>query len=615
MSRKGILGLILLAGCLTVCAWGGQGSTLIPVPGDPLPDKGDLSRTVLTYDELFSDATPTSPLNDGAFTLPANAAMPLEQFEGKLELLHPESSGGFTKIFDYLNISGDADSSWKHLPAFSFEFVQNGSHLIPVRQGLIFTGSPSWNYILGPGRVWNEKSDSGYTRAAFPFAIVERNQNCVHNGEMMFLFSNKKSPRISKVRYQVTQETCAYMKFDMWGQLPANYSPYIVAKATELKNDEAKEIADRIPRKPFAALATDFPESGLDLNGFFQTIKFKKDITTYGLYLNGTNYVGDCQTRYGEYAFCDEMRLPSYSTAKSAFAGVAMMALGELYGNRVYSQLIRDFLPQYTMGGDWSKVTFDNTLDMATGNYVSAKFHVDEDGPGEINFLEAEPYDKKIAAAFVPFPHQADPGTTWVYQSHATFLVTQAMNAFLQKENSGNDLFNFVRDSVYKPIHWSKGGLSTIRTDNSETGRASGYFGLFYIQDDVVKIARFINEGKGKLDEKQVLDPERVRESMFRNPSSLGLTVSDQGDGTLTGSFHYNNAFWAKHVTPAEFHQYTCDFWIPFMSGYGGISILLLPNGAIYYVFSDANEFNWYNAVHEINKLKPFCGAVPRAQQ
>ena len=175
MSRKGILGLILLAGCLTVCAWGGQGSTLIPVPGDPLPGKGDLSRTVLTYDELFSDATPTSPLNDGAFTLPANAAMPLEQFEGKLELLHPESSGGFTKIFDYLNISGDADSSWKHLPAFSFEFVQNGSHLIPVRQGLIFTGSPSWNYILGPGRVWNEKSDSGYTRASFPFAIAWHN--------------------------------------------------------------------------------------------------------------------------------------------------------------------------------------------------------------------------------------------------------------------------------------------------------------------------------------------------------------------------------------------------------------------------------------------------------
>jgi hypothetical protein len=65
-------------------------------------------------------------------------------------------------------------------------------------------------------------------------------------------------------------------------------------------------------------------------------------------------------------------------------------------------------------------------------------------------------------------------------------------------------------------------------------------------------------------------------------------------------------------MTPGEFHQYTCDFWVPFMSGFGGISIVLLPNDAVYYVFSDGNEFNWYNAVHEINKLKPYCPAATR---
>jgi hypothetical protein len=97
------------------------------------------------------------------------------------------------------------------------------------------------------------------------------------------------------------------------------------------------------------------------------------------------------------------------------------------------------------------------------------------------------------------------------------------MTGFLQKQKGGDDLFNLVRDSVYKPIHWSKGGLTTIRTDNSETGRPSGYFGLFFIQDDVVKIGRFLNEGQGKIDRKQVLDPDRVRESIFRNPNSLGL--------------------------------------------------------------------------------------------
>ena len=599
---------------LALCCVGlhclGESPAPKPVPSDPLKGKGDVRRSLLTYEDLFSDVTPSSPVDDSAFAIPANAAMPQDVFEGRLELPKAASSGGFTKLHEDYDYTGDTDSPWRHLAAFSFEFVQNGSYLIPVKQGLAITGSPSWNYIIGPGRVWREEGDAGYTRASFPFALVERNQNCVHNGEMTFLFSNKKIARMSNVRYQITQETCTYMKFDMWGQLPANYVPYEITNGTELKNDEAKEVADRIPRKPFAALATDFAGSGLDLDGFFKAIKFKKDITTYGLYINGTNYVGDCQTRYGEYAFCNEMRLPSYSTAKTIFASVAMMRLGELYGARVYNQLIRDFLPQYTLGGDWSKVTFDNALDMATGNYVSPLFNADEDGPGEAAFLVAESYDKKIAAAFSPFPHRVDPGTKWVYQSSATFLVTQAMNTFLQKEKGGNDLFNLVRDSVYTPIHWSKGALTTIRTDNSETGRPSGYYGLFYIQDDVVKIARFLSQDQGAIDGKQILDPDRVRESLFRNPNSLGLPVSDQGDGSLPGSFHYNNAIWAKHLTPAEFPQYTCDFWVPFMSGWGGISILLLPNGAIYYVFSDANEYKTVDAVHEINKLRPYCGTT-----
>ena len=144
----------------------------------------------------------------------------------------------------------------------------------------------------------------------------------------------------------------------------------------------------------------------------------------------------------------------------------------------------------------------------------------------------------------------------------------------------------------------------------SETGRPAGYFGLFYIQDDAVKIGRFLNEGQGRINGKQVLDPGRLQESLFRKTSSLGLPVPDEGKVSVTGTFHYQNGFWGKHITPAEFPQYTCDFWIPYMSGYGGISILLLPNGAIYYIFTDGNEFNWYNAVHEINKLKPYCGSA-----
>jgi hypothetical protein len=33
----------------------------------------------------------------------------------------------------------------------------------------------------------------------------------------------------------------------------------------------------------------------------------------------------------------------------------------------------------------------------------------------------------------------------------------------------------------------------------------------------------------------------------------------------------------------------------------------MMPNGSTYYYFSDNQEYSWYNAVHESNKLIPYC--------
>jgi hypothetical protein len=45
------------------------------------------------------------------------------------------------------------------------------------------------------------------------------------------------------------------------------------------------------------------------------------------------------------------------------------------------------------------------------------------------------------------------------------------------------------------------------------------------------------------------------------------------------------------------------------MSGYGGISVALLPNGANFYIFSDHYEYYWGAAANEANKLAPVCPA------
>lgn len=568
----------------------------------------NVNQPTLRYSDYFSNAAPATPVDDSAFAMPTNAAPASDTFEGRLDLVNPSGNGSVVVLRDDFNSFAGGDSAWKHLAAFSFEFVQDGSYLIPAQQGLVYTGNADWNYIVGPGNAWSQNDDSGYTRASFPFALIERNQNCVHNGEMSFLFSNSKSPNISNVRYQITQETCMYSKFNLWGQIAATYTPYPVTNDATIKSDHVIEIANRLPTKPLSALTSDFPNSGVVPDNLVSGFQSQQDITTYGLLFHGVNYVSGCQTRYGQYAFCSEMRLPSYSVAKSMLNNIASMRLGQLYGSGVYSQLIRNYVPEYTNGGDWSTVTFDNGLDMATGNYLSTAYMSDEDGAVTQTFYDAESYAGKMGDAIRPFPHQAAPGSTWVYQSAAAFVTNQAMNSYLQQQQGGGgDIFNMVRDDVYKPLNISKGGLTTLRTDNSANGKAMGYLGLFFIQDDVAKIAKLLNNDHGTINGSQVLDPARLQESLFQNSSSLGLPVPDTGTPAVPNTYWYNNSHWGKKITTAEFPQVRCNVWASFMSGYGGITIVLMPNGATFYVFSDNDEYNWGSDVIEANKLAPLC--------
>lgn len=598
---------------------------LSPSAPSRLAGNGDVTRVVLTRDQLFAANVPAKPIDDtAAFAVPANASEPTENFEGVLTLNNLPGSGAFTQLSDVFGIIPAGDSSWKHLPAFSYIFVQTGSHLVPAKQGLTITGSPSWNYIIGPGRVWKERGDDGYMRASLPFALIQRNQNCVHNGAMTFLFSSTKSPRVSNVYYQITQETCYPMKFDLWGMASAAYAPEAVPESAKLREQREAELRRRLPARPLEALAKDAPASGIDVSAFAGAYRRRGDITTYGVVFNGINYSSGCPTRSGEYAFCEDMPLPSYSIAKSAFAGVALMRLGQLYGRGVYDELIRSHIPQNTIRGDWSATTFSNTSDMASGNYNLPGYEADEDSPVTDTFLIDEAYEAKLRDAFAFNQINEPPGTRWVYQSAATYILTQAMNSYLkQRRGADADIFDLVRDDVFRPLHLNQGSLTTIRTGNSSSGAPTGYYGLFLTKDDVAKLGGFLNNDGGVIDGVQVLELGRLRESLFRsaNAASTGVPVVGGGQASALGpprlgsgeaapnSRRYAHGFWGKQVTPGEFPEYTCDFWVTLMAGYGGNIVALLPNHVTFYVFSDGREFPWVGAAREIAKLRPMCPA------
>lgn len=605
--------LAALVSISTLSCTTGLATAANPVPGDPLTGSGVVSRSANTYAGLMASGQPTSLVNESNFGLPANAAPATDTFEGTLTLT-PTAAGYFSVYYDQLNQTNNGRNiaPFAKLPPFSFQFVQNGSYLIPVSQGLLITGSANWNYIIGPGRVWSETTDHGYTRAAFPITLVQRNQNCVHNGSLTFLFNKSASPNISHAAYQFTGEGCPTFMFDMAGQVAASYVPGTVANDTAIENAEAAEVANRMPVKPFSALATDFPSSGIDTGAFLSQYVYPNSVTTYGVVINGVNYSSGCATRHtaaglGAYPFCSEMRLPSYSTAKSAFSSLAMMRLGQLYGSTVYNSLISTWVPQYVDGGSWTNVTFGNASDMATGNYISSAYESDENGAQTTAFINAESYATKISDAITPFPHKAAPGTVWVYQSVANFIVTQGMNAYLKSmQGSGADLFSMMSTSTYQPLLTSQGFQSTVRSDNSAAGAPSGYYGLFFNIDDVAKIGQFVGAGTGVINGVQVLDPSRLQEALFRS-SNPGLPVPDTGNPKYKNTWVYLHNFWGKKVTNAEFPTISCAFTIPFMSGYGGNTIMLLPNGATYYVFSDAYEFPIDQAISQVNTLSGYC--------
>ncbi|MFC1997289.1 serine hydrolase domain-containing protein [Chloroflexota bacterium] len=555
-------------------------------PSEAPSGNGDVVRNLLTYADLMDGFTSDSPLDEAALTIPLDAASPSMIFEGKL-VLHGEDTSGHMTV---LRGNPEQGPEVPHLPEFDFEFVQYENYLIPVRRGLVITDHPYWNYIIEPGRVWQENGDQGYSRASFPFSLVWKGASRTLNGTMTFIFD---AHGISKVWYQVTQETTVSFSADLWGLLEASYYPGLVTDSAEIKEAFSQELADRFPTKPIEQLAEDY--SGIDPSAFGRGIS-PDSLTWYGFVVDGVNYVSGCPTRYGAYPYCESMRAPSYSTAKSAFVSVALMRLVQKYNPDAANLLIKTYVPEAANSpGDWSAVTFDHALDMATGNYGSADFMVDDEQWSH-PFWNEEFYDQKIAAAF-DWPSKELPGTRWVYRTYDTFILIRALQNYLETlEGPDADIFDFVVDEIYKPLKMSPGGFSSLRTrDDNWRGQPYGGTGIWWIPDDLAKIGNFLNADGGVINAEQILDPDILASALQHKPDDRGVNIGR--------NWNYNNAFWAQSYAAG----YDCEFWVPQMQGYSGIVVALFPNGTTYYYASDGRDFTWDAAVRESDKIIPYC--------
>ena len=566
---------------------------------DPLSGNGITNRTVLTETILSNGPAPASPVLTGSgFALPVNAAAPLHQFEGRLELIGEATGGSFLERQDDFNYTDGFDDPRKHLPEFDFEFLQSGTHLIPLQRGITVAEHPDWEFIVEPGRVWSEAGDVGQSRAVIPFSLQQRNANCMHNGLMTFLFDGVS---VSKAYYQIASETCAYFQFDMWGLLDASYTPQVISGASQIASDHQQSLANRMPQKSIADLAIDYP--GVNPNEFANPAEVSPlDLSIFGVIVDGTHYVGGCETRYGTHPYCDALRVPSYSTSKTSLAATGAMRLEKLHGD-FFSQIIADWVSEAAADpqGDFNDVTINNALDMSTGNFTLPGYFDDESASASNGFFLPETYAEKIDFAVNQYPRQATPGTQMHYHTSDTFLaMTAAQSYHRDKVGFCGDVFDdVVVDDIWAPLGFDAGSLSARRTYDP-VQQPIGGLGASYLRDDIAKLGQFLGVDHGRIDNVQVLEPEQLAAGKFGTAADPGLSWISSG--------LYNNAFWGLNRASIAG---CAGLFVPYMSGFGGITIAIAPSGIVYYYFSDGYSVTWNRAFAEAEEIRSSCITGP----
>lgn len=145
---------------------------------------GEVERNTLTYQYLTAGTTDTI-VDFQHYSIPEQAAFPKSRFEGRLRFSDLGRKGTNEFILED-SISPISQDEWNDILSFDFEFIQQGSYIIPLRRGFQMNEGSHYEFIVEPGRVWSENSDMDYSRVSIPFALREKNQNCIHNGVLLW---------------------------------------------------------------------------------------------------------------------------------------------------------------------------------------------------------------------------------------------------------------------------------------------------------------------------------------------------------------------------------------------------------------------------------------------
>jgi hypothetical protein len=570
--------------CTAIC-WLTFGSATVTVAGP--------AATQLPVATITAAAAPSSPVDNAAFA-PGADALPAAPLVGTLRiaqssmqalpaLTHPVVGGRDARLF----------------PALSLTLFSDGATLVPLQRGSMMAELPGkdarsyWTVIPQFGRVWREPGDGEWSRAALPLMLVNDTENHAHQGVATFLY---RGGEITALRLQFTQQTGPYLlhqHFVLWGRAATTFTPGAPADLEAQRAAAKRELADRLPAKPWSELEKRFPPG--TLAGFGGPLRPKWQVLN-ALVHDGTLYHQDSATPYGPYPYPLEMRFGVRSVMKSIAAPLALLRLAETYGPYVLDLRIGDYVPG--LHPKWGRIRFIDAADMATGfgGFGSVKTNPNDAFSGYLDgdydaWYTAGPTAEKLALInrhLKPYPWE--PGTVMRYRDQDYFLLGLAIDRFLKSVRGPQaDLWQMLADEVFKPIGIHH--APAVRT--LEPGGARGVIwanaGWYPTLDDQAKIALLLqaggaHRGQQLLHRGLTADLLAARGALhIKGDRSRDFPVAEPS----TGDDMYRMGYWFPQYTGSASGK---AFRLPSMQGSGDNRVTIYPNGIIALLMAKAAE-------------------------
>jgi hypothetical protein len=510
----------------------------------------------------------------------------------------------------------------KLFPGVAISFFTDEGDLVPFTQEVIRRGSAKqgrsyWDIIVQPGRVWSQPADGGWSRAGFPFALVNSIEGETHNGLATFLYKNG---RVSNLRFQIVQQTAPfYIKDDFVaaGLIPASFAPAATDQLSSLKRIHEADRTDAVPVAGWSELARKVGSA--KLANFDGTMR-AEDIVLSGLDYQGIFYLKECRSAGGSLPWCDRARFGVWSATKALANETALLRLAEKYGPSVFEARIADYVSQAARYNGWRNVRFEDAINMATGiGNGSTKREPNDTNDGYLdasysNWYEARSTEEKVAALLADgrvYPW--GPGQVTRYRDQDMFMLGVAMDHFLKsKEGPTASIWSMLQREVFAPIGIHQAPTNrTIEADGS-AGHPLMAYGYYPTISDMVLIARLYQNG-GKRGDQQILYAPRIRE-LLAGASPRGFPT---GEKLPVGETTYINTFWVTSYVASK----DCRVFYPRMIGWGGNIVALMPGGltgiriAKSGETADNSEVDTSGMAGVANSLSRFCGdAAPQAQ-